>query len=177
VKILGIGLSHCAGVALIDDGRVIFAQEEDRFSRRRRHKGWPDQSLAYALQTFDLVEEDIDLCVLCDVQTAKVLKRGVNAKKTISVHHHLAHVMSGWALVQWPDFDAVSIDGGGDYGSWQSYGAVRGRELINWESDCGTRLTEKIQGSSTVAGTSSPGTNFRLILVRARSAQFRYARF
>jgi len=160
VKILGIGLSHCAGVALIDDGRVIFAQEEDRFSRRRRHKGWPDQSLAYALQTFDLVEEDIDLCVLCDVQTAKVLKRGVNAKKTISVHHHLAHVMSGWALVQWPDFDAVSIGGGGDYGSWQSYGAVRGRELINWESDCGTRLTEKYKVRRPLLERRRPGQTF-----------------
>jgi carbamoyltransferase len=160
VKILGIGLSHCAGVALIDDGRVIFAQEEDRFSRRRRHKGWPDQSLAYALQTFDLVEEDIDLCVLCDVQTAKVLKRGIKAKKTISVHHHLAHVMSGWALVQWPDFDAVSIDGGGDYGSWQSYGAVRGRELINWESDCGSRLTEKYEVRRSLLDRRRPGTTF-----------------
>ena len=36
MKILGIGLSHCAGVALIDNGCVVFAQEEDRFSRRRR---------------------------------------------------------------------------------------------------------------------------------------------
>ena len=46
------------------------------------------------------------------------------------VHHHLAHVMSGWPLVDWKDFELLSIDGGGDFGSWQSIGNVKNR-IIN----------------------------------------------
>ncbi len=143
MKILGIGLSHCSGVVLIDDGRVVFAQEEDRFSHRRRHKGWPKQSLEYTLKKYNIKEEDIDLCVICDIQTAKRVEFNINAKKVISIHHHLAHVMSGWALVDWPDFDVVTIDGGGDHGSWQSYGTIQDRKLVDWESNCGTRLSPK----------------------------------
>lgn len=142
MRILGIGLSHCCGVCLIEDERIVFAQEEDRFSRRRRHKGWPERSLRYLLEHFGLAESDIDLCVLSDVQTAELLGKRLNARRTILVHHHLAHVMSGWALAPWSDFDAVSIDGGGDLGSWESFGAVRDRKLVRWESNCGSRLAK-----------------------------------
>lgn len=140
MKILGIGLSHCSGVALIDDGKLVFAQEEDRFSRNRRHKGWPEQALAYMFEHFQLDESDIDLCVLCDVQTAEALGRSIKAKRTVTVHHHLAHVMSAWALSPWPEFDAVSIDGGGDFGSWQSFAAIADRRLEDWYCNCGSRL-------------------------------------
>ncbi len=95
------------------------------------------------MEKFNLSESDIDLCVMTDIQTAKRLGKKINARKTILVHHHLAHIMSGWALTPWPDFNAVSLDGGGDYGSWLSFGAVRDRKLINWESNCGFRLDKK----------------------------------
>ena len=160
MKILGIGLSHCAGVALIDDGRVVFAQEEDRFSKRRRHKGWPDMSLAYTLETFGLKESDIDLCVYCDVQTDKALGKRIAAKKTLTVHHHLAHIMSGWALVGWRDFDAISVDGGGDYGSWQSFASIRDREILSWESNCGSRLKDKYDVGRPLFGRRRPGRTF-----------------
>ena len=47
--ILGVGLSHCAGVSLIIDTELVFIQEEDRFSKRRRHKGWPGLSLEFLM--------------------------------------------------------------------------------------------------------------------------------
>ena len=143
MNILGIGLSHSCGVCLIQNGRIVFAQEEDRFSRVRRQKGWPVQSLQFVFETFGLQEKDIDLCVLCDIQTAGRLKERINAKKTIVVHHHLAHVMSGWALTDYPDMDAVSLDGGGDLGSWQSYATIREREVVSWESNCGYHLNRQ----------------------------------
>lgn len=34
MRILGIGLSHCCGVCLIDDDQIVFAQDEDWFSRQ-----------------------------------------------------------------------------------------------------------------------------------------------
>ena len=143
MRILGIGLSHCAGVCLIEDDRIVFAQEEERFSRRRRQKGWPALSLEHLFRHYRLKESDIDLCVVCDLQAAERLPepiRALRAKRTIAVHHHLAHVMSGWALSPWDDFEAVSLDGGGDYAAWLSFAAVRGRALQHWESNCGAQL-------------------------------------
>ena len=143
MKILGIGLSHCCGVCLIEDERIIFCQDEDRFSRRRRHKGWPEKSLAFLMEKYNLSESDIDLCVMTDIQTAGRLKRKINAKKTIIIHHQLAHIMSGWALIPWPDFSAVSLDGGGDFGSWLSFARIENRRLIDWESNCGCRIDKR----------------------------------
>ncbi|NQT06233.1 MAG: hypothetical protein HQ575_01685, partial [Candidatus Omnitrophica bacterium] len=74
-RILGIGLSHCCGVCLIEDERIVFFQEEDRFSRRRRQKGWPNMTLQYVFERFNLREEDIDLCVMTDIQTAERIGR------------------------------------------------------------------------------------------------------
>src|SRR3989338_9579896 len=140
MKILGIGLSHCCGVCYIEDGAIVFAQEEDRFSRIRRHKGWPERSLTYLFQKYNLQDSDIDICVLCDFNAAEYIKNKIHAKKVVVVHHHLAHIMSGWALTPWRDFDAMSLDGGGDYGSWLSFGKVRNRKIIHWESNCGSYL-------------------------------------
>lgn len=140
MRILGIGLSHCCGVCLIEDERIVFAQEEDRFSRKRRHKGWPERSLDFLFREFGLETADIDLCVLSDIQSAKAITARIPAKRTVVVHHHLAHIMSGWALTGWRDFDCVSLDGGGDFGSWQSFASVNSRVLESWISNCGSAL-------------------------------------
>lgn len=160
MKILGIGLSHCSGVCLIEDDKIVFAQEEDRFSRRRRHKGWPEKSLSYLLERFNLRESDIDLCVMSDIQTAQRLDKKINARKTITIHHHLAHIMSGWALIPWSDFDAISLDGGGDFGSWLSFARVRGRRLLNWESNCGYRLFNGADLRRDIFRIRKPGRPF-----------------
>jgi carbamoyltransferase len=43
--ILGLWDGHGAGVALVADGRLVFALSEERPSRRKRHSGFPAQSL------------------------------------------------------------------------------------------------------------------------------------
>ena len=143
--ILGIGLSHCASISLIIDNELVFAQEEDRFSKKRRHKGWPELTLNYLYEKFNIKPNSIDICAYCDIQTAKRIKNRINAKKNILVHHHLAHIMSGWGMIDWDDFDLLSLDGGGDYGSWQSIGSVNNRTINSWRSNCGTYLNAKGQ--------------------------------
>jgi carbamoyltransferase len=41
VKVLGIHDGEEAGVALVDDGRVVFAANEERYSRQKMHFGFP----------------------------------------------------------------------------------------------------------------------------------------
>ncbi len=48
--VLGLWDGHGAGVALVAEGRLIFALSEERPSRRKRHSGFPRLSLALALE-------------------------------------------------------------------------------------------------------------------------------
>ena len=47
--VLGISEEHDAGVALMHDGRLVFAVNEERFSRRKLQPGFPKQSLKAAV--------------------------------------------------------------------------------------------------------------------------------
>ena len=136
MKILGIALSHCCAICYIENDKVLFLQEEDRLTRNRRQKGFPERSLSYFFNKFNLKEEDIDICIYSDKQSYKRINKKINAKKNIVMHHQLAHIFSGWAFSKQSDFYCLSIDGGGDK-SWQSYAEFRNNKLVNWESNCG----------------------------------------
>ena len=130
MKILGIALSHCCAICYIENDKILFLQEEDRLTRHRRQKGFPEKSLNYFFNKFNLKEEDIDVCIYSDKQSYKRINKKINAKQNIIMHHQLAHIFSGWAFSNKPDFYCLSIDGGGDK-SWQSYAEFRKNKLLN----------------------------------------------
>ena len=46
MKVLGISpLDKDATVSLVEDGRVLFAAAEERFSRKKQHAGFPQKAL------------------------------------------------------------------------------------------------------------------------------------
>ncbi len=54
-------VGHDAAVALVRDGEVLFAAEEERFSRKKHTSDFPKRALAAALRTTGLSLRDIDL--------------------------------------------------------------------------------------------------------------------
>lgn len=51
MKVLGISpLDKDATASLVEDGRVLFAAGEERFSRKKQHAGFPAQAIAAALE-------------------------------------------------------------------------------------------------------------------------------
>lgn len=61
-NILGISCYyHDAAAALIRDGKVVAAAEEERFSRRKHDSRFPMQSILFCLQQSNLKVNDIDL--------------------------------------------------------------------------------------------------------------------
>ncbi len=64
VKILGISpLDKDATVSLIEDGRVLFAAGEERYSRQKQHAGFPGRALDAALAATGTKAEEIDKVV------------------------------------------------------------------------------------------------------------------
>lgn len=58
--ILGIHSGHDASVALLKDGELIFASEEERYSKIKHHSGFPYLSIKSALDFAGLSLDDID---------------------------------------------------------------------------------------------------------------------
>jgi carbamoyltransferase len=61
MKILGIGgFTHDASATLIDNGKVIAAAEEERFTRQKHQAGWPTNAIDFCLKQGGLTKADID---------------------------------------------------------------------------------------------------------------------
>src|ERR1041384_2613399 len=59
--ILGINAYHGdASAAIIKDGRLIAAVEEERFNRYKHSAGFPEQSLRYCLDAAGITLADLD---------------------------------------------------------------------------------------------------------------------
>jgi carbamoyltransferase len=60
--ILGFNSTHDASAALLGDGRILCAVEEERFTRKKHHYGFPEFSIDACLRTAGVTWRDID-CV------------------------------------------------------------------------------------------------------------------
>ncbi len=63
-KILGISCYyHDSSVSLIENGNIVFALQEERFSRLKHDSSFPQKSIKYLLNQLDLKINDIDYIV------------------------------------------------------------------------------------------------------------------
>ncbi len=67
MRILGISaFYHDSAAALIDDGRIIAAAQEERFTRKKHDAGFPDHAIEYCLTEAGIGLHDIDFVVFYD---------------------------------------------------------------------------------------------------------------
>ena len=60
-SILGISaFYHDSAAALVVDGRIVAAAQEERFTRRKHDPDFPNQAIAYCLKEAGLQPEDLD---------------------------------------------------------------------------------------------------------------------
>ena len=66
-NILGISaFYHDSAAALIVDGRIVAAAQEERFTRKKHDSGFPASAIAYCLQAGGLQPEDLDYVAFYD---------------------------------------------------------------------------------------------------------------
>ena len=68
MNIIGIHDGHTATAALLCNGRLVAAAQEERFTRVKNWSGFPERALRYVLQTGCLSPADIDAVVLNGLQ-------------------------------------------------------------------------------------------------------------
>lgn len=67
VNIIGIsGFYHDSAAALVQDGNIIAAAQEERFSRKKHDARFPHHAINYCLQEANLNIDDIDQVVFYD---------------------------------------------------------------------------------------------------------------
>ena len=60
MKILGVTDHYISGAALVEDGRLIAAVNEERLDRRKMVMGWPRRSIASVLEITGVRPDEID---------------------------------------------------------------------------------------------------------------------
>src|SRR5690349_8184106 len=66
-SILGISaFYHDSAAALVVDGRIVAAAQEERFTRRKHDPGFPANAVTYCLQAGGLAAADLDYVAFYD---------------------------------------------------------------------------------------------------------------
>lgn len=77
MKILGIWDGHDAGAAVVEDGIVLVAINEERITKRKLHVGFPRESIKACLSYLELSAADIDVVAYNTTDLAKTLTRAL----------------------------------------------------------------------------------------------------
>lgn len=59
--ILGMANNDVAGACLIENGNILSAIHEERFTRIKNHKIWPEKSIEYVLDKNGKTLDDVDI--------------------------------------------------------------------------------------------------------------------
>jgi carbamoyltransferase len=148
--ILGISRGHNAGVCLLKDGNIIFASEEERFTRHK-YDGGPLATMIKVKEYTDKIDALI-ICHTTDLKDAPKIeytgdnlyaglarKMGLIDRKAdlynhpqvidISSQHHKVHAACAFYRSGFDDAVAVVIDGAGSAQSGQTHEG----NVILWE--------------------------------------------
>ena len=76
-----IGISafcNDAAAALLKDGEIVAAAQEERFTRKKYDSNFPTNAIDYCLREAGICEEDLDLAVFHDDTYKKEVKKNCN---------------------------------------------------------------------------------------------------
>ncbi|MCA1222080.1 hypothetical protein LCE31_27590, partial [Streptomyces sp. 8L] len=123
---VGLNLGHDGGCAIVAGNRVV-AIAEERLNRTRYSGGW-QAALAYCLETADLTLADVGIVVFSCVGprldegfTGGLERYGVDARRIVSVDHHLSHAYGAFCLSDADEALVVVADGSGNDHQTESY--------------------------------------------------------
>jgi len=74
-RILGVWDGHDCGAVLVEDGELIVAVNEERFSRRKLETRFPFLAVQACLKHAGLQPKDIDTVAYCTVDVSKTIRR------------------------------------------------------------------------------------------------------
>src|SRR6266481_5150848 len=138
MKVLGISaFYHDSAAALIEDGRIIAAAQEERFSRRRHDARFPSSAIAFCLQFARTKVEYVDFAPRGLASFAKAMPLWIHEKlflrrflvkelselsekidwdsRLMFSEHHYSHAASAFFPSPFSEAAILTIDGVGEW--------------------------------------------------------------
>ncbi len=131
MRILGISaFFHDSAAALIEDGRIVAAAQEERFTRKKRDAGFPRQAIDFCLSRAGISLRDVDVLALHGTGHRDLVERevGAAANRLLFVDHHLSHAASAFYPSPFAEAAVLTLDGA-DEGTTASVAIGRGDHL------------------------------------------------
>src|SRR3990167_2309372 len=116
MNILGISaFYHDSAACLVQDGRIISAAQEERFTRKKHDFSFPKNSINYCIENSGLTVKDLDFVAFYDKPFLKF------EGKIIFPEHHESHAASAFFPSPFQEAAILTIDGVGEWAT-TSYG-------------------------------------------------------
>ena len=64
MKVLGLNLGHDSSCGLIIDGKLVFASEQERYTKKKHTREFPKQAILDCIKSQKIKIDDIDLIVV-----------------------------------------------------------------------------------------------------------------
>lgn len=121
MRVLGLHCGHDSSLAIAEDGKIIFASEEERLTGTKKEIGFPARTLIYACNELGIGVNDFDKVVYS--QKGNFFFRALNViygdphnlyPNATFCDHHYAHAVSAYCWSGFDDCVVMTLDGGGD---------------------------------------------------------------
>ena len=119
--ILGLsGIPKDAACAVLQDGEIVSAVEEEKVARQSRAGSLPEPAIAAALQVAKLTPADVQCVALVrpfaqDIHIA--VRSHFPSAQVVMVEHHMAHAASAYFPSPFEDATVLTLDRDGDFRS------------------------------------------------------------
>ncbi|MBS1828383.1 MAG: carbamoyltransferase [Acidobacteria bacterium] len=132
--IVGMAGAHAkAACALMKDGQLVAAVEEQKLSRQKQVGGLPEHSLAFCLHRAKVQAQDVNYVALvrplassADARIHLELRQRFPNSQLVVVDHHLAHAAAAYYVSPFDDAKVLTLDRSGDLrcgALWNAHGA------------------------------------------------------
>ncbi len=133
--ILGISCYyHDSAAVLIDNGNLIAAAEEERFTRKKHDFGFPENAINFCLKYRKIKSKDIDCVAVNGLHNKSLITNHIKTtlkideKKIFFLEHHISHAASSYYSSPFNESTIITIDGIGD-GITTSIGIGKNNEI------------------------------------------------
>jgi len=132
--VLGLSVNHNSATVLVKDNKIVFAAENERFTRKKGYNGICLEAINHALKKEGITIKDVDYIALpwkpfkpgLDLEDVKhnlyfglfeKLVKSLFRRPTIAVNHHVAHAYSTFPLSGMKNSNVIVMDGRGEKNS------------------------------------------------------------
>ena len=112
--ILGISaFDHDSAAAILRDGEIIAAAQEERFSRKKNDNSFPEKAIDFCLASAKIKIDDVDAIAFYE-SSSEIISDKFSDKKLYFVKHNFAHAASAFFPSPFEKAAVITLDGEGD---------------------------------------------------------------